>query len=83
MSWNAAPCPATYPHLAHDWRAPSAWSRCKGIKIDPDTRAQPTTTRRHVLAELRSIKDQLALKITRWAVTGVDYDGDRVGAVVP
>lgn len=77
MSYESAACPVEYGHLAHDWRGPSTWNRCPGIKIDPATRARPTVTRRHVLAELRSIKGLIALKITRWFVTGIDYDGNR------
>ena len=70
-------CPVAYPHLGHDWRGPKSWARCPGIRIDAATRAQPVNTRRHVLAELRWIKDQLAGKIGRWNVTGIEYDGNR------
>lgn len=71
-------CTVAYPHLAHDWRGTKSWARCRGIKIDSDTRAQPVATRRHVVAELRAVKHRLADKITRWAVSGVEYDGGRL-----
>lgn len=77
MSYTKALCTAEYPHLAHDWRSPTAWSRCPGITIPPATRARPPSARHHVVAELRSIKDQIARRITRWAASSVDLDGDR------
>ena len=75
---DRAACDVAYPHLAHDWRAPAGWSRCPGIRIDPMTRANAVTTRRHVVAELRSIKGMIGLKISRWAISGVEYDGNRL-----
>lgn len=69
------PCDVTYQHLAHDWRAPASWARCPGIRIDLATRARPVHTRRHVLAELRSIVGFLHTRINRWNVTGVEWDG--------
>lgn len=78
MSYDLAPCPAEYPHLAHDHRVEGVgYRRCKGITITDDMRARPTRERVHVLAELRWIKEILARKIGRWNVTGVDLDGGR------
>jgi hypothetical protein len=74
-------CPTEYPHLAHDWRSPDGWGRCPGIKIEAASRALPVTTRRHVVRELRAIKDALQLRINRWAVTGVEHDGLTPGGV--
>lgn len=70
-------CPVTYQHLGHDWRSPTTWARCPGIRIDPNTRAQPVHTRRHVLAELRSVLGLLRLRVSRWDVTGIELDGMR------
>src|SRR5574342_384217 len=84
MSFPAAQCPVTYGHLPHDWRDSAAraneslYHRCAGIKIDPATRARPVAARHVVIGELRMIKDQLARRLGRWAVAGVDYDGDRL-----
>lgn len=75
---DAEPCPVTYGHLAHDWRSPTRWARCPGIKIAAEARYQPQRTRLHVVAELRSIVGALRLKVTRWNASGVDYDGTRL-----
>lgn len=75
---SVLPCDLEYPHLGHDWRGPESWVRCVGIRIPEASRAQRPSVRRHVVAELRSVIDMLRLKVSRWNVTGVEWDGDRM-----